>query len=171
MKRTLITGGAGSGKTTIIAALKNRGCIAIDLDDCGICKWVDRKTAEEAKYQEGAGREWIESHRYEVEVPKLIELLAGLGSDADVFVGVKPTSTQMDEIANVFDEIYLLVPSKPVLRERLATRTSNFAKSPDERETIIVGTWIFEETCMRFGAIRLDADRPVDELVQRIMAG
>ena len=169
--RILITGIAGSGKTTLIKELKNRGYIAIDLDDSGICEWVNKNTGEVSSYCEGAGKDWIKNHRWQVIVPKLVELLNTFPQDQNIFVGGKIARAQVHELKKVFDKIYLLKPANHVLHTRLATRTSNthnFAKTEHERHEITSSRDNFESACLDAGAIALDNHGTVEELLKII---
>lgn len=169
--RTLITGIAGSGKSTIVSELRRRGYRAIDLDDCGVCVWVNKQTGEQAEYVEGAGKGWIEQHRWQVVIPRLIELLDSFPEE-DIFVGGKVASVQVEDIGKVFDVLYLLRPSDPVVRERLGSRTSNkvnFAKTKEEREAITENRAKFEQICYEAGMIVLDNHGSVEEIVDRIL--
>jgi len=170
--KILITGIAGSGKSTIIAELQRRGRKVIDLDDCGVCVWVNKKTGIQAEYHEGAGKEWIENHRWQVVVPRLIGLLNSFGNDKDIFVGGKVARIQLGEIKEIFDRIYLLIPDDAIIHERLRTRTINkvnFAKGDDERKTIIEGRRPFEAACLEIGAIPLNNRGTVSELIKDIL--
>ena len=169
LMKTLITGIAGGGKSTILAELRKRGYSTLDLDTCGACEWVNRKNGARAEYREGVGLEWIQAHQWRVVVPKLVELLSSFGEE-DVFVGGKAASEQMEEIRNIFDAIYLLMPNDAVIHERLSTRTNNhFAKTGEEREAITAGRHRFEEICLAFGATPLNNHGTVEEVVNQIL--
>ncbi|MDP2655926.1 MAG: hypothetical protein Q8P17_05520 [bacterium] len=170
--RILITGIAGSGKTTIIAELRARGHNAIDLDNCGVCAWIHKETGERAEYVEGAGKEWIENHRWQVITPKLTSLLKDFPVHQDVFVGGKIAKIQARELADVFDVIYLLRPHDSVVDERLATRTTNavnFGKKKEERDSIIGKRDPFEAACIEVGAVPLENHGTSEELIARIL--
>jgi len=170
--KVLITGIAGSGKSTIIAELHKRGHATLDLDDCGAGIWVNKKTAERAEHHEGLGKEWIEAHRWQADIPKLLALLNSFGKGGDIFVGGKVAKVQMKEINEIFDVIYLLTPDNFRVDERLRTRTTNkvnFAKGDGERKAIIEGRYQFEEICLAFGAIPVKNHGTVDEVVKRIL--
>jgi len=59
--KILVTGIAGTGKTSLIRALGEQGYLVIDLDDSGLCDWIHKETGEIAEYAEGAGKEWIDT--------------------------------------------------------------------------------------------------------------
>ncbi|MBI5004467.1 hypothetical protein HZC00_05240 [Candidatus Kaiserbacteria bacterium] len=170
--RTLITGVAGAGKTTIVSELRKRGYRAIDLDDCDVCIWVNKETGKEAVYNEGAGGVWIERHRWQVVVPKLIDLLDSFPETEDVFVGGKVASVQVDEIKKIFDRMYVLKPADAIIDQRLSKRTSNivnFAKTKEEREALIRGRNKFEQTCIDCGMVPLDNQGTVQEILEEIL--
>ncbi len=169
--RILITGIAGSGKTTAIKHLIERGFPAIDLDNSGLCAWVNKHSGEETDYVEGAGKEWIENHRWQVIVPKLLDYLNASPIDKHIIVGGKIAKAQADEIVKIFDLIYLLQPTNEVIDERLAIRQSNiknFGKKKDERETILNNRNRFEEKCISIGAIPIENNGSVEDLIQKI---
>ena len=169
--KILITGIAGSGKSTIIAELRRRGRVAIDLDNSGACIWVNKKTGAGTTYREGAGREWIGNHRWQVVVPRLVALLDSLPDDKNIYIGGKIPSTQVKELSGIFDLVYLLGPYDETIRERLRARTnnaSNFAKSDEEIETILRNRHGFEKACLECGAYPMLNGGTAEELVERL---
>ena len=171
--RVLLTGIAGSGKTTAMRALGEAGYRALDLDDCNVCTYVNKETGEPAVYTEGDGGAWIARHRWVVIVPKLVALLDTFPKDEIVFMGGKFAKGQAAELAQVFDHIFLLQPPDAVIDHRLATRTSNaknFGRQEDERTGIIQSRAPFEETCLAAGATLLTNDGTIDELVTAILS-
>lgn len=169
--KILITGIAGAGKTTIISELIKRGEQAVDLDNSGICAWVNKKTGEETVYKEGAGREWIENHRWQVIPSRLLAKLASLTPDRNIYIGGKVARIQLEEMAKIFDKILLLNPHDEIIDSRLASRNSNlhnFAKKKDEREMIINNRHEFEKECLRVGAIPLKNHEAVEDIIKLI---
>ncbi|MFA6601454.1 MAG: hypothetical protein WCT02_01145 [Candidatus Paceibacterota bacterium] len=172
--KVLITGIAGSGKTTIISELKKSGYSAIDLDGSGVCTWINKKSGKEAVYKEGAGREWIEEHRWQVVTPRLIDLLKTYSDNEHVFIGGKIARIQVKEIYEIFDIVYLLKPDDSVIDNRLSSRTSNisnFAKKESERLAIIKNRHEFEKACLEAGAILVNNNGTIKDVISQVISG
>jgi len=170
--RILITGIAGGGKTSIVRALQEQGHQSFDLDDSGICAWVHRENGTTAKYVEGAGKEWIAAHRWQVIESRLIEQLESFNSHKNIYVGGKVASNQVEAMAKMFDRIYLLQPDDSVIDERLASRTSNtsnFGKKSEERQHLIENRRGFEETYLAVGAIPIKNHGSIGEVLELIL--
>ena len=169
--KILITGIAGSGKSTIAKELIKLGRQAVDLDNSGLCSWVNKKTDEVTEYVEGAGKDWIENHRWQVIVPKLVNLLATYSDGTDIFITGKVARIQLAEMARIFDKIILLKPHSTIVDDRLANRVSNrsnFAKTKEERKVIIDNRYDFENECLRVGSIELDNHGTIEEIIKKI---
>ena len=57
MKRVLLTGMSGTGKSTVINALAARGYKAVDTDDHGLSEWVAVPLDEPTGL--GPGQDWV----------------------------------------------------------------------------------------------------------------
>jgi len=170
--KILITGIAGCGKSTIISELKERGHQAIDLDTCNVCAWINKKTGATTDYKEGSGQQWIDAHRWQVITPKLLNLISSLDLNKDIYIGGKVAKIQVNEMASIFDRIYLLQPNDAIIDDRLKHRTSNiknFAKTKEERMTIIRNRHEFEEACLKAKAIVLDNHGSVEEIISKLV--
>lgn len=165
--KILITGMAGSGKTTIINELLKRDYTAFDLDAIGVCSWVNKNTGKDAAYSHNADSEWFEEHSWRCDLNKLKGFLASFNT---VFVGGKIATSQITEIGELFDKIFLLSPNDSVLRKRLSTRdTNDFAKSKNHQEEIIKARKKFEEAIMNAGGYKISNHNSVDEAVEKII--
>ena len=169
--KILITGIGGSGKTTVVDTLAERGEVGVDLDRTGLCFWENKETGEREAYVAGAGKEWIEKHGWRCDIFALQKYLVEFPQEKDVYIGGKIASSQFAEVAPLFDKIFLLRPSDEVLSHRQETRTNktnNFAKSPEEREHLRTARVKFEKVCADNGAVIIDADKSIDEIVGEI---
>ncbi|MEX0935210.1 MAG: AAA family ATPase [Candidatus Paceibacterota bacterium] len=169
--KILITGMAGTGKTTLVSKLKEQSFTALDLDDCDVCMWVDKETGVEASYTEGKGEKWISQHRWVVSIPKLKDLL-GQYDEQDVFVSGKISRTQIIEVSTLFDKVILLKPHDTHLHERLRTRTSNkynFGKLKEERDRVVNGRQRFEDECVKAGAVVLENNGTIAETLDEVL--
>lgn len=107
MKRVLITGMSGTGKSTAVAAMGEMGYRAVDTD-----------TDEWSEFIEAAHGEWDWVWRED----RIGKLLAN-EEDPDLFVaGCK---SNQGRFRHRFDHIVLLTAPVPVILDRLATRTTN----------------------------------------------
>jgi RNase adaptor protein for sRNA GlmZ degradation len=119
MKRILITGMSGTGKSTAVAAMGEMGYRAVDTDHDEWSEWV-RETPDEWAWV------WRED--------RIRELLAA-EDNRDLFVaGCK---TNQGKFRHLFDHVVLLSAPMPVILDRLAIRTTNnYGKSTADLERI-----------------------------------
>lgn len=74
--KTLITGIAGTGKSTIVKALNERGVVAIDLHDVpDLFFWQDKATKEKVEYTPIHSRDWFDTVDRLCDIKKLKEML------------------------------------------------------------------------------------------------
>jgi len=151
VKRILLTGMSGTGKSTLIHELATRGYKAIDADD-----WSEYRIAEASGEREWLWREGTIS-----------ELLDADDVDA-LFLG-GCASNQVRFYAQ-FDHTVLLSAPIAVLLERLATRTNNsYGKHPDELEQVRHNKQTVEPLLRRIATTELDASAPIDQLIATII--
>src|SRR3954454_57377 len=115
MKRILLTGMSGTGKSTVIRELRARGYQAIDMDEPG---WSEY----------GPDGDWVWR---EDRIQEFLSLaLEDAGAEA---VFVSGCAANQGKFYPQFEEIVLLSAPASVIIERLATRTNNpYGKRPDE---------------------------------------
>jgi len=151
VQRVLLTGMSGTGKSTVIAELAARGYKAIDTDDGNWHHWVDVAGAPD--------RVWRED--------RLCELLST--EDADVLF-VSGTASNQVTFYPQFDHIVLLSAPKPVLLQRLASRTTNpYGKHPDELARVLGHIQTIEPLLRRAATFEVDTTAPVAEVVDTIL--
>jgi GTPase SAR1 family protein len=147
MRRILVTGMSGTGKSSALAELARRGFRTVDTDDPG---W----TVED----HDGGRWWDE------------ERIARLLAEEGPTVYVSGTVTNQGRFYDRFDAIVLLSASADVLLDRVSTRTTNdYGKSPTERELILehVGE---VEPLLRAGCTHeIDATKPLADVVEALV--
>jgi shikimate kinase len=123
MKRIFITGMSGTGKTSVIEALRSRGFTAIDTD---YDDWCELST-----FNEGAG--WL------LREDRLYELLT-IPLNSSLFIS--GCSSNQGKFYKFFDYKILFSAPLEVILDRVAQRTSNpYGKSEKERAEIC---WNFE---------------------------
>ncbi|UQN05289.1 AAA family ATPase [Deinococcus sp. QL22] len=121
MRRILITGMSGTGKSSVIEALAARGFAAIDTDSDEWCEWQTEGEAAET--------DWI------WRADRIEELLSAPHGTALFLSGCKSNQGQFYPY---FDQIVLLSAPPEVMLERIAARTNNpYGKTEAEREQIV----------------------------------
>lgn len=139
MKRILVTGMSGTGKSTVMCELAARGYKAVDLDCDEFSQWVDvNQTVNQTAVAPGtpvdANRDWVWR---EDRVQALLST-----EDADVLF-VSGCAENMRRFLPQFDHVVLLSAPPETIVERLRARTDNaYGKHPDEVARVLglIGT-------------------------------
>lgn len=168
MSKFYITGIAGTGKSTLAQELNKRGITALDMDSVpSLCHWKNKVTGEKGEYKSGIGKDWIEAHNWICDVVKLQELLDKY-SDNIVIVGI---ASNRDEYILLFDKVFLLHCGEETLLRRLSTRDTNvFAKEKSEQEQLLGWYKDFEEKMLKYGAVPINTEEPINVVADRIVA-
>ena len=149
MRRVLVTGMSGTGKSSALGALADRGFRTVETDVDGWSEWVDG---------DDPGWSWRED--------RMRELLAAEG-DRTLFVsGCVPNQAAFYDR---FDAVVLLSAPADVLLERIATRMTNgYGKAPEERELVLHHLETVEPLLRATCTHELDASRPLVEVVDAL---
>jgi len=165
-----ITGVSGTGKSTVRVELATRGYQSFDTDEDGIAVWRRRTTGAEV-YDPGDGNHpdtWLQDHCWTINRPR-VEQLARMARDEVVFLCGSVENE--DEVWELFDIVICLVLDESTLRERLAGRTTNqFGKAPGELDVILGWNRTIEATYQGFGAVVVNADQALTDVVDEILA-
>jgi dephospho-CoA kinase len=148
MRRVLVTGMSGTGKSTALDELRRQGFEVVDTDEPGWTVWSDE-----------TGHVWRED--------RIAELLA---RERDVPVYVSGTVSNQGRFYPHFDAIVLLSAPADVLFERIASRTKNdYGKSAEERD-LILGHLAEVEPLLRATCTHeIDATQPIDDVVAKLI--
>jgi broad-specificity NMP kinase len=165
--RFLITGVSGTGKTKTLAELQKHGYATIDLDATGICKWKDLVTGEVVEYGlAGRNYEWLSKHGWYCDIAILQTLLSAVNENKDVFVA--GIAENIDELADVFNNVFILTASDSVVRDRLSNRSNNdFAKKEEEQSFVLEHSGKLLKKIKNF--IEVDADQSPSKVVEIIL--
>lgn len=168
MALILITGLAGTGKSTIRAELGSRGYQAYDQDEDHIAKWYNNKTGKAVAEHGEPTAEFLQTHSRDI-LRETIQELATNSQDKLVFLCGDPENEA--ELRDLFSEVFALRLHEEVRQHRLATRTNNsWGKLPQElaydAENLRRSAGIYK----KLNYSMVDANRPTAEIVDEILA-
>jgi dephospho-CoA kinase len=160
VKRVLVTGMSGTGKSSVIAALAARGYKAIDTDYGG---WAEVVSVVDEQARSGLVGNRDQLWRED----RIAELLAT--DDAEVlFVG--GAAPNQSKFYGRFDHVVLLSAPAPVMMERLVSRTNNpYGKDPEELARALALKERVEPMLRRAADLEIDTSIPLDQVVARIL--
>lgn len=159
MKRVLITGMSGTGKSTLIAELAARGYTAVDADEPEFSEEVSVPQDELTGL--GSGTDWVWRE------DRIAELLATQDKDT-LFIG--GTSPNQGKFYAQFDHVVLLVAPPALIAERLASRTTNdFGKDPNQLARTLRLQEEVEPLLRRGADLEVDTTAPLGEVIAVIL--
>jgi dephospho-CoA kinase len=147
VRRILVTGMSGTGKSSALAELARRGFRTVETDEPG---W----TVEDA-----AGGQWWDEDR-------ITDLLEEEGPT----LYVSGTVSNQGSFYDRFDAVVLLSAPADVLLERIATRTTNdYGKSSRDRELILTHLREVEPLLRATCTHEIDTTQPLTDVVERLV--
>jgi shikimate kinase len=150
MRRVLVTGMSGTGKSAVLADLARRGFRTVDTDEPGWSEWDDAH----------GGMVWREEPMAEL-----------LESPGHVPLYVSGCVSNQGRFYDRFEAVVLLSAPPEVILERIGGRATNdFGKSEAERERILADLAAFEPWLRETSTHELDATRPLAEIVEALVA-
>lgn len=167
--KVLLTGIAGTGKSTIIKALNEKGFVSLDLHDIpGLFFWQDKETREKVQYTPVESREWFETVDRLCDISRLKEILSQY--DNVVVAGATSGSNQ-EEFLSLFDKIILLQADPETLVRRMQTRInkSGYGKTKAEQEDNIEWQKEFDPKILSYGAIPISTEGEITDAVDNII--
>ena len=156
VKRVLVTGMSGTGKSSVLSELRERGFKTVDTDYGGWSEQVDMRGSGET-----AAKEWL--WRDDL----MARLLAT--EDADVLF-VSGAVRNQTKFYPQFDHVVLLTAPVAVITERLAARSNNpYGKDPAELAEVLSLKETVEPALRRGADLEIDTSIPLDEVVEKIL--
>jgi shikimate kinase len=166
MKRILLTGMSGTGKSTVIRELARRGYKAVDTDYDGWSHWVNMRTGLPATPPAPGEYGWEELDW----VWREERMQALLSSEDKGILFVAGTSPNQGKFYPQFDYIILLSAPAEVIIERLTTRTNNpYGTTPRTLARVLEHLETVEPRLRAGAGHAIDTSEPVDTVVEQIL--
>lgn len=162
MKRVLLTGMSGTGKSTVISALAARGYKAVDLDCDAFSEWVELNgTAGTPGSPVEPDRDWV------WRADRVQALLSTEDTDVLFLSGCAPN---MGQFLPQFDHVILLSAPAAVIVERLGARTNNpYGKHPDQVARVLGLLETVEPVLRRAAGYEIDTSVCLDDVVAAVL--
>jgi dephospho-CoA kinase len=159
MRKVLLTGMSGTGKSALIRELAGRGYKAVDTDNDGFSELVavpdDQLTG------------LINGHDWVWRKDRIQQLLSTEDADVLFVSGCAPNQWRF---YRQFDHVVLLSAPPALIVERLATRTSNpYGKHPDEVARVLLLQQTVEPRLRLAADLELDTSAPLDEVAASVL--
>jgi dephospho-CoA kinase len=147
MRRILVTGMSGTGKSTALAELGRRGFRVVDTDSPAWSEW--------------AQDEWLWRE------DRMAELLA---ADHGRALFVSGCMSNQGKFYDRFDAVVLLAAPAEVVLDRIEARTTNdYGKTPAERALVLHHLASVEPRLRATCTHEIDASRPLEEVVDALV--
>lgn len=150
MRRVLVTGMSGTGKSTALAELSKLGFEVVDTDDPAWTEWSEHE----------GGYVWREE-----------QLESLLARDPETCLFVSGTVSNQGKFYSRFDAVVLMSAPAEVLLKRIQNRTSNnYGKDPEQRELVLQHLAEVEPLLRRTCTHEIDASDPLSSVVEQLAA-
>nr|HET6904039.1 AAA family ATPase [Ktedonobacteraceae bacterium] len=162
MKRILLTGMSGTGKSTVISGLAARGYKAVDADCDEFSQWVEviGNVGTSVSPVDG-NKDWVWRED---------RMQALLSTEDTDMLFVSGCAENMPKFFPQFDFIVLLSTPTSVIVERLRTRSTNqYGKRPDEVARVLSLVESVEPLLRRTAGYEIDTNGPLEEVVTALL--
>lgn len=168
-----LTGVTGTGKSTVLARLKELGYETYDVDEAGpaSAKWHHNTTGfvhpKSSIKKVARSPEFLANHSWKVHRHEVTELAKHAQYKAIFLAG---TFANEFEIKELFNAVFALIIDDETLQQRITNRNTNdWGKSPHELKHTLAENRKSAERYEQAGAIMIDATAPIDYVVAEIL--
>jgi dephospho-CoA kinase len=159
MKRVLITGMSGTGKSAVIQELVARGYQAHDLDTPEWSEWIDTNPADVLTPAQGKDWVWREDR---------VRALLSRPHDGTLFIS--GCAENMGRLLPLIDAVILLSAPVATIMERLRTRSAGrYGSAAAERRRVTVLISTIEPLLRKSADHEIDTSRPIQATVDEIL--
>ncbi|MEO6887698.1 MAG: AAA family ATPase [Ktedonobacteraceae bacterium] len=162
MKRILLTGMSGTGKSTVIGELAARGYKAVDADCDVFSQWVEViGDADTEVSPVEVDRDWVWRE------DRIQEILS---TEDTAVLFLSGCAENMPKFFPQFDHVVLLSAPADVIVERLRTRINNgYGKHPDEIARVLGLMESVEPLLRRAAGHEIDTSVCLEEVVETLL--
>lgn len=161
MGKYFITGRPGSGKSTVIRELQNRGFTAYDTDALpGVTVLQDKASGEVVEWPDGPVN-W-DRYVWNWQAKRIAELLA---SDETVFLGAIVGNQR--NFYSLFDKVIVVTIDEQALSHRLETHEHD--RTPEEKRRLIANHVKKQQLLIDEGGIPVTNTGSVESIVDEIL--
>jgi len=159
MKRILITGMSGTGKSSVIRELAARGYRACDLDTPEWSEWIDTDPSDTLTPAQGKDWVWREDR---------VGALLSAPGDGTLFIG--GCAENMGRLFPLIDAVILLSAPAATIMERLRARSSDaYGSVAEERRRVADLIATIEPLLRKSADHEIDTRRPIHATVDEIL--
>lgn len=159
MKRVLITGMSGSGKSAVIRELAARGYRAHDLDTPEWSQWIAADPSDTLTPADGKDWVWREDR---------VRALLSEPQDGTLFIS--GCAENMGQLFPLIDIVILLSAPAATLMERLAARSpGGYGNAAEERQKVTALISTIEPLLRESADHEIDTRRPVSATADAIL--
>jgi shikimate kinase len=162
MRRVLLTGMSGTGKSALVLELNARGHRAVDLDSPEYSEWIEvDDPAATAGSPVEPGRDWVWRE------DRVAELLAR--DDGDLLV-VSGCAANMGRFLPCFDDVVLLRAPVDVIVSRLAARPpGDYGSRPDQAQRVVALVDTVEPLLRRAADHEVDSSGALEDTLAAVL--
>ncbi|MFE0015294.1 AAA family ATPase [Mesorhizobium sp. NPDC059054] len=159
MKRVLITGMSGTGKSATVRELAARGYAAYDLDTPEWSHWIDAAAGDALTPEDG--KDWV----WQVDKVRML-----LSQQREALLFISGCAENMHELFSLIDTVILLSLPIDTIMQRVSARTSGgYGHVEEERRKIVELTETIEPLLRESADYEIDSSDPVEATVDRIL--